>query len=52
MPESDHPLDRLVRWLDRHVTEQRTIGIQPLALLVVSSMLILSIAWIWHKSAY
>jgi hypothetical protein len=42
-------LERLLRWLDRHVTEQKKIGVQPIALIVVSAALILALTWILWK---
>lgn len=46
--DEDEAVGKLLKWLEKHVTEQRRIGIQPVALVVISSVLILAIAWIWH----
>jgi hypothetical protein len=34
-------IDRLLKWLDKHVTEQRMIGLQPIAIIV----LLVALAW-------
>jgi hypothetical protein len=44
---SDPPNDaveRLLKWLEKHVTEQRAIGLQPIAILLLVVLLVWCIA--------
>lgn len=44
----DNDAARLLRWLQENVTEQRQVGLQPIAIIVLSAALMLAGAWIWH----
>ena len=41
----DHEIDRLLKWLDKHVTEQRRIGLQPIAIILLIVALVAAVGW-------
>jgi hypothetical protein len=39
--------DKLLAWLEKNITEQRAVGLQPVTIVVLSSALIFALWWCW-----
>jgi hypothetical protein len=48
MNAPEHPAERLLRWLERNVTDQKRVGLQPITIVVLTAASIMALYGLWR----